>query len=686
VPGLLALLTLLAVSHASRIPAAAQTGMDLAVSIHLTGGVVTSSAGLLVTIASVTTTNNGVVQAPASTTRFHLVPANPVDFSKAMALADRAVPALDPGASDVGGPIVLTLPVTGGTFQIVAQADANNAVAEDNEGNNFSLPTRNLVVGPDLVVFLSIRDEGATVRDRTRNRATNSTAVGPSTTSFFLSADAILDAGDIPVGSRGIPALGPRAVENGQPFDSAGDTPLNLPAGLAAGTYHVIGVADADGAHVESDDANNVSISEPVSFLPDLVIASTTLPRKALAGETISVTDETASRGVAQAPASSTGYWLSRDTVLDASDVLLGTRPLPPLNGGTSDPGSTTAVIPPDTQPGCYFLITSADAGGLVAESNDSNNAARARAIQIRPPDGVKLLCAHGDFNGDRRSDVLWRHDSGDVAVWLMNGASLAGAATVASASSDWIVAAVGDFSGDGKADIVWRNSLSGDIALWVMDGTSLARTFTLPNPSLNWTLLGVGDFDGDGRLDVLWQETTSGAVAIWLMDGISLGGAAIVASLPLTWTIGGVGDFDGDGNADIAWRDSASGAVAIWLMDGVNLLGGTIVDSPPLDWAIAGVGDFDGDDKADILWRQSSSGTVAMWLMDGTSLRASAIVENPTLDWTIQGLGDLDGDGRLDVVWRDAAGVVAVWSMNGTAIADRRVVPEGVGLEWTIQ
>ncbi len=27
-----------------------------------------------------------------------------------------------------------------------------------------------------------------------------------------------------------------------------------------------------------------------------------------------------------------------------------------------------------------------------------------------------------GDFDGDRRADILWRDASGDVAIWLMDG------------------------------------------------------------------------------------------------------------------------------------------------------------------------------------------------------------------------------------------------------------------------
>ena len=30
-----------------------------------------------------------------------------------------------------------------------------------------------------------------------------------------------------------------------------------------------------------------------------------------------------------------------------------------------------------------------------------------------------------GDFNGDGKSDILWRNTNGEMAIWLMNGAQV---------------------------------------------------------------------------------------------------------------------------------------------------------------------------------------------------------------------------------------------------------------------
>jgi hypothetical protein len=49
-----------------------------------------------------------------------------------------------------------------------------------------------------------------------------------------------------------------------------------------------------------------------------------------------------------------------------------------------------------------------------------------------------------GDFNDDDNSDILWRHDSGQVYIWEMNGLQIKAEGTVAPAAvpNDWHISA----------------------------------------------------------------------------------------------------------------------------------------------------------------------------------------------------------------------------------------------------
>ena len=54
-----------------------------------------------------------------------------------------------------------------------------------------------------------------------------------------------------------------------------------------------------------------------------------------------------------------------------------------------------------------------------------------------------------------------------------MDGSTLISAGAVVSIPTAWQVAGVADFNGDGKSDILWRHT-SGAVAEWNMDGTTL--------------------------------------------------------------------------------------------------------------------------------------------------------------------------------------------------------------------
>ena len=189
-------------------------------------------------------------------------------------------------------------------------------------------------------------------------------------------------------------------------------------------------------------------------------------------------------------------------------------------------------------------------------------------------------LASSHDFNGDTKSDIAWRDTSGDVAIWLMNGAQVATSAGLGTVDTIWSIVGQRDFDGDGKRDLLWRDT-GGNTAIWFMNGASVVSAALVGNVPTIWTVAGTADFNGDGQADILWRDT-SGNTAIWLMQGaqiISTGGLGIVS--PATWTVVGTGDFDGNGKADILWGDT-SGDLAIWFMNGVSVAGVSSVATLP--------------------------------------------------------------------------------------------------------
>jgi hypothetical protein len=269
------------------------------------------------------------------------------------------------------------------------------------------------------------------------------------------------------------------------------------------------------------------------------------------------------------------------------------------------------------------------------------------------------------DFNGDGKSDILWRGlTGGALAIWQMNGGTVT---TVGGqiVTNDWMIAGVGDFNGDGKTDILWRHK-DGSLAIWFMNGGAIASAAGLPAVDNNWTIVGVGDFNGDGKADILFRHV-NGTTSVWLMNGATVTATAGLGQVDASWNIVGLGDFDGDGKSDILWRN-ANGVTAIWLMNGGVILSSVGGQQVPTGWTVVGTGDFNGDGKSDILWRYVD-GTISIWEMNGGSIIASVGGQQIPNDWVVLGTGDFNGDGKSDILWRYIDGTVAIWEMNGGSI-----------------
>jgi hypothetical protein len=283
------------------------------------------------------------------------------------------------------------------------------------------------------------------------------------------------------------------------------------------------------------------------------------------------------------------------------------------------------------------------------------------------PMSTVVQAATVNDFNGDGKSDILWRNDGGPMAIWDMNDGNLLSSNPLGSVPANWKVAGTGDFNGDHKTDILWRND-AGAVAIWDMNDNNILASNSLGSVPANWHIAGTGDFNGDHKTDILWRND-AGAIAIWDMNDGNLLSSNSLGSVPANWHIAGTGDFNGDHKSDILWRNDA-GVVAVWDMNDGNLLSSNSLGSVPANWHIAGTGDFNGDDKTDILWR-NDAGAIAIWDMnDGTLVSSNPLGSVPAA-WKIADIGDYNGDHKSDILWRNDTGPVAIWDMNdGTLLS----------------
>lgn len=169
-----------------------------------------------------------------------------------------------------------------------------------------------------------------------------------------------------------------------------------------------------------------------------------------------------------------------------------------------------------------------------------------------------------GDFDGNGSADVLYRNlrDGRNFLISDVAWADWAAYYPIPSmASLSWTVAGIGDFDGDAKSDILWRNSSTGQNAIWRSARTAVALG-TVPN--LTWKIAAVGDFNGDGRADIFWRNTSTGVNQIWESGNAALS-RAVTRVTNQSWQVATTGDYNGDGRVDIFWRHAGTGANVIW-------------------------------------------------------------------------------------------------------------------------
>ena len=326
---------------------------------------------------------------------------------------------------------------------------------------------------------------------------------------------------------------------------------------------------------------NDETPSYPASYdLPNIIAVAATDRNDALA--------EFSNYGVTSVDVAAPGVAIY-STVIDGYDTFSGTSMATPHVSGVA------ALLKSQNTSWTYAPIKTAIESTVDPKTSLAGKVATGGRINAYEALRSSLIpeseSAHGgDFNGDGKGDILWRHDStGEVYIWLMNGTSIGSQGSSGTVSDlNWKIQKVGDYTGDGKADILWRHNTTGELSVWVMDGITRVSGGTPGWVTTDWQIRDVGDFDGDGKADFLWRNVNSGQVYIWLMNGTSIGsqGSSGTVSDP-NWKIRGSGDLGGDGKSDMVWRHYSTGEVSIWVMDGVNRFGGGTPGYVSMDWRI---------------------------------------------------------------------------------------------------
>jgi subtilase family serine protease len=292
-----------------------------------------------------------------------------------------------------------TIPATTapGNYYILFAGDYQNQVPESNENNNVA-SVNVTVVAPSIDLTIQqptvspLNTAVGTPINMSCYIANTGNAVAPSSSvGYYISTNATLDASDILLTSQYGGALT-------NTYSSSRYGTAAIPTGLTPGTYYILFVADYQNQVSENNETNNVA-SVAITVAPpgvDLVVQQEGVyPSSSVAGGTTQASASIYNQGNVTATSSNMGFYLSTNTTLDASDVLLYTATGSALSPNLASYRSSYLTIPAGTTPGSYYILFAADPTGLVTETNEANNVRSVAFTVIAPSIDLSVSSAY---------------------------------------------------------------------------------------------------------------------------------------------------------------------------------------------------------------------------------------------------------------------------------------------------
>lgn len=286
------------------------------------------------------------------------------------------------GSSLENKTVAIPMTTSTGNYYILFRADYQGQISERVETNNVvAVPFKVLAPVSDLVpqnTFLSASAITAGdflgVNCRLANigagDASNGTNLG-----YYLSTVPNYTSAAIFLGAEYIPNLTANA---GVQKNYVVPTPANTPAG----TYYVLFYADHEDLELERNETNNIAtqtitiMGNPLHQSDVIVEHPNILTNNLIVGASTVVDCSIKNQGWVSTDTANTGYYLSTDTLLDNTDLLIGSSMMTPINTNDTLLQTATITIPINTLSGNYYVLYVADHLNTLVENNETNNVA----------------------------------------------------------------------------------------------------------------------------------------------------------------------------------------------------------------------------------------------------------------------------------------------------------------------
>lgn len=290
------------------------------------------------------------------------------------------------GIKDVDATVTIPYNTQKGFYYIILVADSENSNVEEDEDNNIVYiqvfinlpPLPDLVVNELLVLEKTIR-AGTPLNFSFAVKNTGQANASASQISFILSRDTIPfnDEYEYETDSMGISSLVPDQIYTSSAIS------VTTSQYMSTGKWYLLLYVDAYNFIVESNDNNNIKFVELEILpppLPDLMIKDlSTNPSIIKAGSSQNISYIIKNIGDDEAPASISGIYLSKDTILstgyNSDDIYLES-----INESILQATIGLATVEEEIyfsyglEPGNYYLFVLADFYNDLTEVDETNN------------------------------------------------------------------------------------------------------------------------------------------------------------------------------------------------------------------------------------------------------------------------------------------------------------------------
>jgi hypothetical protein len=366
-----------------------------------------------------------------------------------------------------------------GQWYVAAWVDRAEAVPELVEHNNTRLGERTVVDdGPDFTVAevsgpASLPSGSAEPLMFTATVCNQGNVAADAQVEVYLSADSVLTAEDVLVGSGQVEQLAP-----GQCVP----TSIRGAASVSSGLWYLTAWVDRENAVPERVESNNIRFGSrvPAGSAPDLVVSEVSGPVSVAVAQPLRATATVCNQGTAASPAATVSFFLSLDAAITALDSLLGSTTVPELQAGACAPVELTGLA--RVEEGSWYVGAFVDSDNRVVELSESNNARAGRVLGVG--NGADLYVSR-------------------IAApeYLLDAQSFMGEVTVCNQGTRMTreSARVGLFL-SADASITASDLLIGDVSLSPL-GAGECTTVSVPGsarlPEGTWYLGAIADLDG---------------------------------------------------------------------------------------------------------------------------------------------------------------------------------------------